>query len=84
MYLYERDLNFQGKGKYLVKAVLHEHKKNYLLYKPPPTIQHLLKSSVLVCLLCLPSDNLSLPAISILNMKSFTLFISQAAQEKKK
>lgn len=84
MYLYERDLKFQEKCKYLVKAVLHEHRKNHLSYKPPLAIQHFPKSFVLICLLWLPSDNLSLPAISILKIKGFTLIISQAAIKKKK
>lgn len=40
MYLYERDLKFQEKQKYLVKAVLHEHRKNHLPCKSPSAIQH--------------------------------------------
>lgn len=76
--LYKRDHKLQEKiSKCLVKAVLQEHMKDHMPYKPPLASQHFLKSSVLICQQCLPSDNLSLPPISILKIKCFRLITSQ-------
>lgn len=84
IYLYKRVVKFQEKkSKCLVKAVLQEHMKNHMPYKPPPASQHFLKSSILICLRCLTSDNLSLPPISILKIKCFTRITSQIARDKK-
>lgn len=73
IYLYKSALKFQEKkkSKCLVKAVLQEHMKNHMPYKPPPASQHFLKSFVLICLRCLTSDYLSLPPISYLGNKMF-------------
>lgn len=83
IYLYKRDLKLQEKiSKCLVKAVFQEDMKNHMPYKPLLASQHFLKSSVLICQQCLPSDNLSLPPISILKIKCFTLITSQTARGK--
>lgn len=80
----KRVVKFQEKkSKCLEKAVLQEHMKNHMPYKPPPASQHFLKSSILICLRCLTSDNLSLPPISILKIKCFTRITSQIARDKK-
>lgn len=83
IYLYKGDLKLQEKiSKCLVKAVFQEDMKNHMPYKPPLASQHFLKSSVLICQQCLPSDNLPLPPISILKIKCFTLNTSQTARGK--